>query len=366
MSVGFADVEDAARRLAGVATLTPLLEFPRLNARLGGRALVKAETLQRVGAFKFRGAYNRLSRLEGEARRHGVVAFSSGNHAQGVALAARLLGMPALIVMPSDAPRVKAEATAGYGAEIRFYDRARGGHGEAIAEEIAAKRGAVVVPAFDDPLIVAGQGTVGLEIADQAAALGARLDLMLGPVGGGGLMAGVSLALAAHSPHTELWGVEPSGFDDLSRSLAAGERVNAPPAPRSLCDALESPMTGEITFPILRARLAGALDVDDAEVAEAMRYAFVELKLVVEPGGAVALAALLSGKIALGGRTAAIILSGGQGAAQVVETAPGSTPQSSVCGECAASARLTPAIRPPPPTGPSRGRAARRGRRPGR
>lgn len=310
MSVTVADVEDAARRIAGVATLTPLLEFPTLNERLGGRVLVKAETLQRVGAFKFRGAYNRLSRLSGEAKARGVVAFSSGNHAQGVALAARLLGLPALIVMPSDAPRVKAEATAGYGAEIRFYDRARESR-EAIAVAIAAERGATVVPAFDDPLIVAGQGTVGLEIAAQARALGAGLDLVLGPVGGGGLMAGTSVALSARSPATEIWGVEPAGFDDLRRSLAAGERRGAPPSPRSLCDALESPLTGEITFPILRDRLAGALTVDDAEVAEAMRYAFRVLKLVVEPGGAVALAALLAAKLDLAGRTAAIILSGG-------------------------------------------------------
>jgi len=310
MTVTVADIEDAARAIAGHAVVTPLLESAALNEAVGGRVLIKAETLQRVGAFKFRGAYNRLSRLTAEERTRGVVAFSSGNHAQGVALAARLLGLPALIVMPSDAPKVKAEATARYGAEIRFYDRASESR-EAIAAAIAAERGAIVVPAFDDPLIVAGQGTVGLEIADQAETLGATLDLVIGPVGGGGLMAGCAVAIKARSARTEIFGVEPEGFDDTRRSLEAGARRAAPPAPRSLCDALGSPMPGEITFPILRDHLAGVLTVSDAEVAGAMRYAFTTLKLVVEPGGVVALAALLAGRIALAGRTAAIVLSGG-------------------------------------------------------
>ncbi|MGI8839364.1 MAG: threonine ammonia-lyase [Caulobacteraceae bacterium] len=310
MTVTLADIEDAARAIAGHAVVTPLLESPALNERLGGRLLIKAETLQRAGAFKFRGAYNRLSRLTAEEKTRGVVAFSSGNHAQGVALAARLLHMPALIVMPADAPKVKAEATAGYGAEIRFYDRAHESR-EAIAAAIAAERGATVVPAFDDPFIVAGQGTVGLEIADQAKASGATIDLLIGPLGGGGLMAGTAVAIAARSPATQILGVEPEGFDDTRRSLKAGERRAAPPAPRSLCDALEAPMPGEITFPLLQAHLAGVLTVTDAEVAGAMRHAFAVLKLVVEPGGAVALAALLAGKIVLAGRTAAIVLSGG-------------------------------------------------------
>jgi threonine dehydratase len=310
MTVTLADIEDAARRLSGHALETPLLESPALNAMLGGRVLVKAETLQRAGAFKFRGAYNRLSRLTGAAALRGVVAFSSGNHAQGVALAARLLGMPALIVMPADAPRVKIDATTAYGAQIRLYDRASESR-EAIAEALAAERGAVVVPAFDDALIIAGQGTVGLEIADQAAAIGARIDLLLGPVGGGGLMAGVSEAVKACSPETQVFGVEPDGFDDTRRSLAAGERQGAPPAPRSLCDALESPMPGVLTFPMLMRNLAGVETVSDGEIAQAMRVAFATLKLVVEPGGAAALAAVLAGKPKLEGRTAAIILSGG-------------------------------------------------------
>ncbi|MFI4976521.1 MAG: threonine/serine dehydratase [Caulobacterales bacterium] len=308
--VTFAEIEAAAERIAGHAVLTPLVESPALNQRLGGRVLIKPETLQRVGAFKFRGAYNRLRQLSPDQKRRGVVAFSSGNHAQGVALAARLLGTPALIVMPSDAPAVKAEATRGYGAEIRFYDRAKEDR-EAIAADIARERGAVVVPAFDDPHVIAGQGTVGLEIGRRARALGATLDLALAPVGGGGLMAGSSTALKALSPATQVWGVEPAGFDDARRSLDAGHRVGAPPAPRSLCDALESPMPGELTFPVMQRNLAGVLCVTDAEVADAMRYAFQTLKLVVEPGGSVALAALLAGKLALDGRTAAIVLSGG-------------------------------------------------------
>lgn len=311
MSVTIEDIRDAARRIEGVAVRTPLLESPALEARVGGRVLIKAETFQRVGAFKFRGAYNRLSRLTDDERRRGVVAFSSGNHAQGVALAGRALDMPVLIVMPSDAPKVKAEATRNYGAEIHFYDRARESR-EAIAAELARQRGAVVVPAFDDPFVIAGQGTAGLEIVEQVQALGERISTVIGPVGGGGLMSGVSLAVKAHAPWAQIWGVEPEGFDDLRRSLEAGRRTGAPPAPRSLCDALESPMPGELTFPILKAHLAGAVSVDDAEVAQAMGFAFQELKLVVEPGGSVALAALLAGKVrAEPAGATVIILSGG-------------------------------------------------------
>jgi threonine dehydratase len=310
MSVTFEDVQSAAALLSGQAVETPLLESPALNERLGGRVLIKPETLQRVGAFKFRGAYNRLARLTADQRVGGVVAFSSGNHAQGVALAARLLGMPALIVMPGDAPAVKVEATRGYGAEVRFYDRATDDR-EAIAAATAAERRAVVVPAFDDPFVIAGQGTVGLEIARQAEARGVSIDLLLSPVGGGGLLAGVSLAMTALSPATELHGVEPAGFDDTRLSLEAGERRGAPAAASSLCDALESPMPGVLTFPILQRSLASVVAVTDAQVAEAMRVAYATLKLVVEPGGSVALAALLAGRIDLAGRTAAIILSGG-------------------------------------------------------
>jgi threonine dehydratase len=308
--VTFADIEAAARRLAGVAVETPLIHSPALDERLGAQVLIKPETLQRAGAFKFRGAYNRLVQLSPAERRRGVVAFSSGNHAQGVALAARLLGIPALIVMPADAPQVKVTATLAYGAEVRRYDRLTESR-EEIAAAIAAERGATVVPAFDDPQIIAGQGTAGLELARQAAALGERLGLALAPVGGGGLLGGISLALKELSPATRIFGVEPQGFEDTAQSLAAGRRIVLKPAGRSLCDALESPAPGEITFPILQANLAGALAVSDAEVAEAMRYAFGVLKLVVEPGGCVALTAALTGKVDLKGRTAAIVLSGG-------------------------------------------------------
>ena len=305
-----AEVRAAADRLAGLAVRTPILESPALNERIGARVLIKPETLQRVGAFKFRGAYNRLVQLSPEQRRGGVAAFSSGNHAQGVALAARLLDMPAVIVMPADAPAVKVEATRGYGAEIRFYDRARDDR-EAIAAGIAAERGAVVVPAFDDEHIIAGQGTVGLELAQDAERLGLHVDLAVLPIGGGGLIAGASTAIKALSPATQIWGVEPALFDDTRRSLEAGERLSVSPGARSLCDALESPAPGKITFPILQRNVAGVATVTDAEVAEAMRYAFGALKLVVEPGGAVALAALLAGKLPARGRTVAIVLSGG-------------------------------------------------------
>ena len=304
--IGPADVRNAARVLEGVAHRTPVIR----SRTLGEHVVLKPENLQRVGAFKFRGAYNRLVQLDAEQRRRGVVAFSSGNHAQGVALAARLLGIPALIVMPSDAPRVKVEATLGYGAEVRAYDRLTESR-EAIAAAVAAERGCVVVPAFDDPHIIAGQGVVGLELARQAVAAGAALDLALAPVSGGGLIAGVSTALKASWPGLQVWGVEPAGFDDLAQSLAAGRRTTITPSGRSLCDALESPFPGELTFPVMQRNLAGAVSVTDAEVAEAVRYAFTVLKLVVEPSGAAGLAALLSGKVAAAGRTVGLILSGG-------------------------------------------------------
>jgi len=308
--VTFADIEAAAARIKGHAVETPLIESPALNERLGGRVLMKLETLQRAGAFKFRGAYNRLVQLTPDERQRGVVAFSSGNHAQGVALAARLLGMPALIVMPADAPAMKIANTRSYGAEVRLYDRLKESR-EAIAAEIAAGRGAVVVPAFDDPHIIAGQGTAGLEMVRQAQALGATFDLVLTSASGGGLMAGISEAIRTLSPATLFWAVEPAAFNDLALSLEAGERVTLHPTGRSLCDALESPAPGVINFPMLRRNLAGAVGVTDAEVAEAMRYAFSTLKLVVEPGGAVGLAALLTGKVAAKGRTVGVVLSGG-------------------------------------------------------
>ncbi|WP_333806540.1 threonine ammonia-lyase [Phenylobacterium sp.] len=313
MSVpAFADIEAAAKRLAGQAVVTPLIESPALNERLGLRVLVKPETLQRVGAFKFRGAYNRLSQIAPADRPRGVVAFSSGNHAQGVALAARLLDMPAVIVMPADAPAVKVEATRGFGAEVVFYDRMTESR-EAIAARLAEERGAVIVPAYDDPDIIAGQGVAGLELARQAQALGAELDVVVGPVGGGGLMAGVAIAVQTLSPKTRIVGVEPELYDDARRSLASGRRETSTPTVRTLCDSLETPSTGELTFPILRERLSAIVTVNDAEVAEAMRLAVSTLKLVVEPGGAVGLAALMAAKVpeAAPGACVGLVLSGG-------------------------------------------------------
>lgn len=311
LAISLADIEAAATRLKGWALETPLIESPALNERVGLRVLIKPETLQRVGAFKFRGAFNRLVQLTPAERKRGVVAFSSGNHAQGVALAARLLGIRALIVMPADAPRVKAEATKGYGAEIRFYDRLTESR-EEIAASIAEERGAIVVPAFDDPHIIAGQGTAGLELVRQARALGAELGAVIAPCSGGGLLAGIAIAVKALSPNTALIGAEPEGYDDTLKSLQAGERRSMTPTHRTLCDALETPCPGELTFPILLKTVGDVAVVSDGEVTEAMRYAFRVLKLVVEPGGCVGLAALLAGKVnAFGADTVGLVLSGG-------------------------------------------------------
>ncbi|MFQ5958129.1 MAG: threonine/serine dehydratase [Alphaproteobacteria bacterium] len=306
----FADVEAAAERLEGRAVRTPLLESPLLNEQLGARVLIKAEPLQRTGSFKFRGAYNRISRLSEAERTRGVVAYSSGNHAQGVAAAAHAVGAPALIVMPEDAPAVKVDNTRAWGAEIEIYDRYSVSR-ENIARRIADERGATLVPPFDHPLIIAGQGTVGLELAAQATALGADLDAVLVPCGGGGLIAGCALALSQRAPGAAVYAVEPEGFDDTTRSLAAGSRQQARAGARSFCDALLAPTPGELTFAINRERLAGGLVVSDAEVAQAMRLAFLYLKLVVEPGGAVALAAVASGKLDCRGKTVAVVASGG-------------------------------------------------------
>ncbi|KQP43875.1 pyridoxal-5'-phosphate-dependent protein [Brevundimonas sp. Leaf280] len=299
-------VLDAARQIDGVAVRTPLLESPALNAVVGGRVMMKAESLQRAGAFKFRGAYNRISRLTDEEKARGVVAFSSGNHAQGVAAAAAMVGTPAIIVMPSDSPRVKVEGVIDFGGEVRFYDRWTESR-EVIGAAIATERGSILVPPFDDPFIIEGQGTTALEMLDQADA---PFDQLLCGASGGGLMAGINLVMAERSPATKVFVVEPEAFDDTARSLAAGERVGHPQGAPSICDALMSPMPGVLTWPINR-RLAGAITVSDAEVAEAMRFAFRHLKIVLEPGGAVSLAALLAGKIETKGRTTAIVLSGG-------------------------------------------------------
>jgi threonine dehydratase len=302
----FADIEAAAERLRAVAVRTPLLESEALNQRAGVRVLLKAECLQRTGTFKFRGAYNAISQVEAEA----VVAYSSGNHAQGVAAAAKLLGKAATIVMPADAPAIKIENTRAYGAEVRLYDRATESR-EEIGGEIAARTGAALVRPYDDPRIIAGQGTAGLEIAAQAQDHGVAPDLALVPCGGGGLIAGCALALTAAFPDIAMYAVEPDGLDDTRRSLETGARQANAPEATSICDALLVPTPGELTFRLNRQLLAGGLTVSDDEVRGAIAFAFRHLKLVVEPGGAVALAAVLSGKLPLAHRTAAVVLSGG-------------------------------------------------------
>ncbi len=306
----FADVLAAADRLRGFAVETPLLRSDVLDAAVGGKVFVKAETLQRTGSFKFRGAFNRLSSLTDEERGRGGVAVSSGNHAQGAAAAAHLLGIKAVIVMPADAPAIKMDATRAWGAEIVTYDRFTESR-EVIAAAVAAKTGAVVVPSYDDPYVIAGQGTIGLEVARRLEALETKADLLLSPASGGGLIAGVGLAFDALSPATALYAVEPEGYDDHGRSLAAGEIVEIVPPGPSLCDALLMTRPGALTFPLNKRKLSGALTVSDDEALAAMAFAFRHLKLVIEPGGATALAALLSGKLALDGRTAVVVASGG-------------------------------------------------------
>ena len=304
------DVEAAATRLAGIAVRTPLIRSAELDALTGGSVLLKPECLQVTGSFKIRGAYNLMSQLSaGEARR-GVVAFSSGNHAQGVAAAGALLGMKTAIVMPEDAPRAKLDNTRRLGGEVITYDRYSGDR-EAIARGIAAERGAVVVPSYDHPDIIAGQGTVGLEIAAQSAELGLVPDQVLVCCGGGGLIAGSALALTAKLPGVSVHSVEPESFDDTARSLELGRRVEVARDARSICDALQAHTPGALTFEINRRLLGPGYVVSDDEVREAMRFAFRHLKLVVEPGGAVALAAVIAGRVATQGRVTAVVISGG-------------------------------------------------------
>lgn len=304
------DVLEARERLKGHAAVTPLLEVPALNALAKGRVLIKAECLQRTGSFKFRGAWNCISRLSAETSKGGVVAYSSGNHAQGVAAAAQIMKLPALIVMPSDTPEIKKSNTRSYGAEVVTYDRAADNR-EAIANKIAEERGAVIVPPFDHPEIIAGQGTSGLEAIEQAAERDITFDAVLIPAGGGGLTAGNVLAFSAKSPLTQVHAVEPEGFDDHARSLKSGKRERNAKNTGSICDALLSPAPGEITFAINQPRLSPGLVVSEAEVKHAMRFAFEHLKIVLEPGGAVGLAAVLARKIPTEGRNVAIIASGG-------------------------------------------------------
>jgi threonine dehydratase len=305
-----ADVDAAARRLAGVVVRTPLLTSPALDASTGAQVFLKAETLQHTGSFKFRGAYNKLTSIPQERRAAGVVAFSSGNHAQGVAAAAKLLGMPAVIVMPRDAPQFKRERTAALGAEVVLYDRVSEDR-EAIARDLALRRGAELVPPYDDALIIAGQGTAGREIVEDLAALGLAPDIVVVSASGGGLTAGIALAVKARAPSAKIYTAEPQGFDDHARSFRSGRREQNAAASGSICDALMARMPGEITFAINRTLVEAGLTASDDEVRAAVAFAFRELKLVVEPGGAVALAALMAGKLGVKGKIAVAVLSGG-------------------------------------------------------
>ncbi|PWL18908.1 pyridoxal-5'-phosphate-dependent protein [Falsochrobactrum shanghaiense] len=306
----FSAISEAYDRLQGRHVRTPLLEYGQINELLGGRVLFKAENLQRTGSFKFRGAYNKIAALDPQLRARGVVAFSSGNHAQGVAAAAGAFGIAATVIMPADAPQLKRENTRRLGAELVLYDR-QSGDRKAMAEKISAETGAVLVPPYDDEMVIAGQGTIGLEVAQQLKEAGAHADLLLCPVGGGGLVAGISIALRELLDGVKIYAAEPAGFDDTCRSLEKGERVANAPGATTICDAIVTPEPGEVTFPINLANLSGGFAVDDLEVARAVRMLFEVTKLVVEPGGAVAFAALLAKKIPLEGRTAVVILSGG-------------------------------------------------------
>ena len=305
-----ADVDAAASRLKGVAIRTPLINSPVLDARLGARVFLKCETFQRTGSFKFRGAYNKISSIAPDNKAGGVVAYSSGNHAQGVAHAAALCNMPAVIVMPSDAPKAKRERTAALGAEIVLYDRDKEDRA-AIARDITQKRGAVLVPPFDDPLVIAGQGTSGREICEDMEKLGITPDIAVIGASGGGLIAGHALALKARVPGIKIYSAEPAGFDDTMRSFASGKREKNPRMSGTICDALMTDMPGVITFEINKRLVGEGVAATDEEVGRAVAFAFHELKLVVEPGGAIGLAALLAGKVDIKGKVVVAVLSGG-------------------------------------------------------
>ena len=306
----FEDVLAAAERLAGMAVRTPVMESPWLNDIVGGRVLIKPECLQRTGSFKFRGAWNFISQLNKADNPGGVVAFSSGNHAQGVAAAAAIRGLPALIVMPEDSPAIKIANTRALGAEILTYDRASEDR-EEVSRGPLKERNAVLVRPFDHKFIIAGQGTAALELVEWAQENDAGIDQLLVPTGGGGLVGGCSLVMKHQLPACDVIAVEPEGFDDYGQSLQAGKIVTNPTTTGSICDALLTPSSGKVTFAVNQSRLSGGLAVSDDEVRAAMRFAFERLKLVVEPGGAVALAAVLTGKTDCKNKITALILSGG-------------------------------------------------------
>ncbi len=313
-------IEAAAQRLKGHARVTPLLSSPFLDDIAGRRLLLKAECLQQTGSFKFRGGWSAISALDPATRKRGVIAFSSGNHAQGVALAARLHGVPAVIVMPSDAPQMKIENTKGYGAEVLLYDRDTEDR-SAIGAKLAAERGLTLIKPYDEPQVIAGQGTTGLEIAEQAASEGVTEADVLVCCGGGGLTSGIALALADRAPKMRVRPVEPEEFDDVARSLATGTIQSNARTSGSLCDAIISPEPGQITFPIMAAHCGPGIVVTEDEALHAMALAFSRLKIVLEPGGAVALAAALWRPDDIKGDAVIAVASGGNVDADVFRMA---------------------------------------------
>ena len=318
----YADVADAVTRLDGHAVKTPLLRSDTLDKQLGKRIWFKAECQQKKNAFKYRGAFNRLSAMSEEERRRGVVAFSSGNHAQGVSCAAKELGLDAIIVMPSDAPTVKVNGVLADGATIVSYDRMTESR-EDIAADIAARDGRTLVPSYDDPYIIAGQGTIGVELAEAEP----EFDAMITCLGGGGMCAGISLALAELSPNTRIFGAEPTDYNDHQLSLRTGQRIKIKSKAATLCDAIMTPQPGELTWPINSKSLSDVYTVSDAECLYAMKVAHEELGVTLEPGGAAAIAAVLAGNLPDDVKTVAVVLSGGNVDPAVFQRAVGAIKQ---------------------------------------
>jgi threonine dehydratase len=301
----YADVEAAARRLDGIAHRTPVLTSRTADQMFGAQLFFKCENFQRMGAFKVRGGYNALAKFTPEQRKRGALAFSSGNHAQAVALAARILQIPAVILMPHDAPAAKVAATRGYGAEVIFYDRLKDDR-EAFARRIADERGMTLVPPYDHPQIMAGAGTAGLELAEEVS----NLDAVLIPVGGGGLISGSAIAIHGVQPQARVFGVEPDSADDTRRSLRAGERVSIPPPP-TVADGLRITKPGALTFPVVQQEVEDVLLVSDEAILDAVRFALLRLKLVIEPSGAATLAAVMANRLPDDARRVGVIISGG-------------------------------------------------------
>lgn len=304
------DVRAAEAGLAGITARTPLLENVDVSAALGGRLLIKAENLQRTGAFKLRGAYWRMAEMDPAERARGAISYSSGNHALGVARAAALLGSSALIVMPEDAPAAKVEAVRALGAEVTFFNRDAESSDDVVAR-LSAETGRLIVSPSAHPRVLAGAGTVALEIFDEARAMGAEPDALLAPCGGGGLTAASAIVAHELAPGCKVYAVEPATFDDTRRSLEAGERLANPKGRRTICDAIMTPIPNEVTFPINKALLAGGLVASDDEVRAAMRFAFDAFHIVIEPGAAVGLAAVLNGRVDIAGKTIVTVVTGG-------------------------------------------------------